>query len=528
MKQPLTDSGKIAGAPWISDQGDGTYINPVLHADYSDPDVIRVNDDFYITSSSFCHIPGLPILHSKDLVNWRLINHAIKQMPLPDYDRVQHGKGVWAPSIRYHDEKFWFFYGDPDVGIFMTTADHPAGDWTPLHLVHEGKGLIDACPLWDDDGQAYLIHAFAESRSGIRHKLRVCRMSPDGTRLLDEGEIVFNDPEGHPTMEGPKFYKRNGYYYIFAPAGGVAEGWQTVLRASSPFGPYEDRIVLHQGDSPVNGPHQGGWVELINGESWFIHFQDKNAYGRIVHLQPVVWEDNWPLMGINQNAGIGEPAVWFQKPNVGAVYPIEIPATSDNFTAGQPGLQWQWQANPSPNWLLPTHGDTLRLCALRLPRQGTTFYDAPQLLLQKFPALSFRATVRLDIAGMLGGTEAGLIVFGYRHARLAAKVIAAGTEERELIYTVGNQTEERAVWRTPMTGNFVDICVNVRQDAYCDFAYSMDGELFKPVPMEIFEACADRWAGAKIGLFAIAEVAEGGYADFKRFQVDGIEGRTRF
>lgn len=208
--------------PWVSDQGDGTYINPILHADYSDPDVIRVGDDFYMTASSFGHIPGLPILHSKDLVNWAIINHAVLEMNLEGYDRPQHGNGIWAPSLRFHGGKFWIFYGDPDVGIMMTSAVDPAGEWTPLHLVQAGKGLIDACPFWDEDGQAYLIHAYAKSRSGIKHKLRLCRMSADGKGLLDKGRIIYDGTENHPTLEGPKLYQRNGYYYILAPAG----AWQ--------------------------------------------------------------------------------------------------------------------------------------------------------------------------------------------------------------------------------------------------------------------------------------------------------------
>lgn len=275
---------------WTADLGNGTYRNPILYADYSDPDVIRVGGDFYMTASSFAHTPGLPILHSKDLVNWKLIGHAVDRLP-GEYDGpVRHGDGVWAPSIRYHDGKFWIFFSAPDEGIYMTTAADPAGPWSPLHLVKEAKGWIDPCPFWDEDGRAYLVHAFARSRSGIKHRLKMCGMKPDGTGLLDDGVIIFDGELDHPTMEGPKMYKRNGYYYIFAPAGGVPTGWQTILRSRDVYGPYEDKIVLQQGSTETNGPHQGGYVELESGESWFIHFQDRDAYGRIVHLQPMRWE----------------------------------------------------------------------------------------------------------------------------------------------------------------------------------------------------------------------------------------------
>ncbi len=244
----------------------GTYTNPIIDADYSDPDVIRVGDDFYLTASSFNCIPGLPILHSKDLVNWKIIAHALQeQRPLDEFDRPQHGNGVWAPAIRYHNNEFYIFYGDPDFGIYMVKARNAAGPWSKPLLIRKARGWIDPAPFWDDDGNAYLVHAWANSRSGIKSILTINRMSPDGTKLLDEGKMVFDGRVHHPTIEGPKLYKRNGYYYIFAPAGGVATGWQTVLRSKNIYGPYEDRIVMDRGTTLINGPHQGGWVELKIG-----------------------------------------------------------------------------------------------------------------------------------------------------------------------------------------------------------------------------------------------------------------------
>src|SRR5262249_6136341 len=281
---------------WVADNGDGTYKNPIIHADYSDPDVIRVGDDFYLVSSSFNAVPGLPILHSKDLVNWEIIGHALARQPPDDvFSKPQHGNGVWAPSIRYHNGEFFIFYPDPDRGIYMLKAKDPAGRWSEPVLIKEAKGWIDPCPLWDADGKAYLVSAMAASRSGIKSVLIVSGMAPDGTKLLDDGVIVFDGHDPNPTVEGPKFYQRGGYYYIFAPAGGVGNGWQLALRSKNVYGPYEARIVLAQGKSSINGPHQGAWVETQTGESWFIHFQDKGAYGRVVHLQPMRWVNDWPV-----------------------------------------------------------------------------------------------------------------------------------------------------------------------------------------------------------------------------------------
>ncbi len=287
---PPTVKNSSVSKVWVADNGDGTYKNPIIHADYSDPDAIRVGEDFYMTASSFNAVPGLPILHSKDLVNWAIIGYVFtRQPPLDVFSKPQHGNGVWAPALRYHKGEFYLYYPDPDYGIYLAKATNPAGPWSEPLLVKAAKGWIDPCPLWDDDGNAYLVNALAASRSGVKSILVVNRMSADGTKLLDDGVMVFDGHDKHPTLEGPKFYKRNGYYYISAPAGGVETGWQLVLRAKNIYGPYEEKIVLAQGKTQINGPHQGAWLDTPTGEFWFIHFQDRGPYGRIVHLQPMRW-----------------------------------------------------------------------------------------------------------------------------------------------------------------------------------------------------------------------------------------------
>ncbi|HEY1123068.1 MAG TPA: family 43 glycosylhydrolase, partial [Haloferula sp.] len=336
--------------PWVPDQGDGTYRNPVLHADYSDPDVIRVGSDYFLTSSSFNCTPGLPILHSRDLVNWRIINHALKNLPHPRYSEVQPGQGVWAPSIRHHNGKFWIFFPTPDEGIYLTTTADPSGSWSAPHLVLAGKGLIDPCPFWDDDGKAYLIHAYAGSRAGIRNKLHLRPMAPDGSRTLGKGKVVIEIDPSLPALEGPKLHKRHGWYYISAPAGGVATGWQCIFRSRSIHGPYEEKIVLAQRGTAINGPHQGALVDTPEGNWWFVHFQDKDLYGRIVHLQPVRWEDDWPLVGEAQDeTGVGRPVVQYRKPVSREGFPA-VPQDSDEFENDALGLQWQWHANHDGDW----------------------------------------------------------------------------------------------------------------------------------------------------------------------------------
>jgi len=240
-----TPKAPVVSAVWSADLGNGRYKNPVLHADYSDPDAIRVGDYFYMTASSFQCTPGLPVLRSKDLINWTIIGHALqKQYPAGHYAVPRHGDGCWAPCIRYHNGVFYIFWGDPDFGIYMVKTQNPEGAWALPVLVMEGKGLIDPSPFWDTDGRAWLVHGWAGSRAGVNGLLTLHRMRPDGTQLLDEGRHVFDGHDAHPTVEGPKLYKRNGYYYIFAPAGGVATGWQLVLRSRNIYGPYTEKIVL--------------------------------------------------------------------------------------------------------------------------------------------------------------------------------------------------------------------------------------------------------------------------------------------
>jgi beta-xylosidase len=497
--------------PWRPDQGDGSFRNPILCADYSDPDVIRHGDDFYLTASSFNCTPGLPILHSRDLVNWTIVHHAVKRLPHPRYAEVQPGCGIWAPAIRFHAGKFWIFFPMPDEGIYVTTADEPTGPWSEPHLVQAGKGLIDPCPLWDSDGHAYLVHAFARSRAGFRDKLRVCPMSPDGSRLLGEGQIVIDAPDRQPTIEGPKFLQKDGWYYILAPAGGVTTGWQTVLRARHIYGPYEERIVLEQGSTPINGPHQGALVDLPGGEWWFVHFQDVGVYGRVVHLQPVHWKEGWPLMGWDRRgSGIGEPVLHHRKPNVGRTHTIAIPQSSDEFAAPHLGLQWQWYANYQDDWYsLSARNSWLRLFAQRA--SGADLGKVANLLLQKFPARTFSAETLIDCASTAVGEEAGLVVVGGAYASIAVR---RGDRSRQIVFR--NNGADTVVKEVAVTT--VRFRVAVGEVGLCQFSFAINGGGWTHIP-ERFQAQPGIWIGAKVGLYAInSGTDQAGHADFDYFR----------
>jgi beta-xylosidase len=512
-------------APWVADRGDGTYRNPVLHADYSDPDVVRVGDDYYMTASSFTCAPGLPILHSRDLVNWRLVNHALpRQVPEDVFSKPQHGKGCWAPAFRHHDGKFWIYYPDPDFGLYVTTAKDPAGPWSAPVLVKAGKGLIDPCPLWDDDGKVYLVHAWARSRSGINNILTLETLSADGLRVVGEGRTVVdgNALPGYTTLEGPKLYKRGGEYYIFAPAGGVQRGWQSVFRSRSPWGPYEARIVLRQGGTNVNGPHQGAWVDTPFGEDWFFHFQDKDAYGRVVHLQPMSWRsDGWPVIGADPDAdGVGEPVASFRKPKLKTA-PVAVPQTSDEFDSARLGFQWQWQANPAPQWQsLEAKPGSLRLFS-QAAAAADSLWMEPQLLLQKWPAPEFVATAALSFEPQSADETAGLVVFGHDYAWLGLRQTAEGLRlSLRTCRDARNGTKEQEVAGLRVDRPSLFVRVSVAAGARCHFSYSLDGRRFTDIG-ETFTARPGHWVGAKVGLFAVGApgAARLGHADVDWFRV---------
>ncbi|TGE25837.1 glycosyl hydrolase 43 family protein [Hymenobacter aquaticus] len=512
---------------WVPDLGNGSYKNPVLYADYSDPDVVRVGNDYYLTSSSFNAVPGLQILHSTDLVNWTIIGAVFTQQPpQARYDVPQHGNGVWAPSIRYHKKEFYIYYPDPDLGIFVTKAKNPAGPWSAPVCVKEVKGWIDPCPLWDEDGQAYLTHGFAGSRAGFKSVLAVSRMSPDGLHLLGDDRLVFDGHEQHPTIEGPKFYKRKGYYYIMAPGGGVATGWQVVLRAKNVFGPYEDRIVLDQGKTPVNGPHQGAWIDTPTGEDWFMHFQDQGPYGRVVHLQPMTWKNDWPVIGNDPDGdGKGEPVLTFRKPATkGKPAALATPATSDEFDGRELGLQWQWHANPQVGWSFLTGTGALRLYSVPVPPDYKSLWQVPNLLLQKLPAEVFTATTKLTFTPRFEGEKTGLVMMGLDYACLSVTNEGGKLQLRQA--TCQNADKGTAETAGPVVAEVparqpVYLRVAVAAGAKCQFSYSLDGQRYTPVG-PVFQAREGKWIGAKVGLFCTraSKTNDAGAADFDWFRIE--------
>ena len=584
--QPGLSAQQISSS-WNPDKGTH-YVNPVLNADYSDPDVCRVGDDFYMTSSSFACFPGLQILHSTDLVNWEIIGAALTDYPGPDWSderqwetlgqrldtpsvpppgpqewrtAPQHGNGVWAPAIRYHDGEFYIYCGDPDRGIFMVKTSDPRGRWDDPVWVVKAKGYIDPCPLWDEDGKAYLSHGCAGSRAGHKSVLFVAPMSPDGTRLLGQSRIVYDGHETQPTIEGTKFYKYNGDYYIFSPAGGVPTGWQVVLRSKSPWGPYEERVVMAQGASETNGPHQGAWIDTPDGEHWFMHFQDKDAYGRVVHLQPMEWTaDGWPVIGVDKDGdGVGEPVSRYRKPALKDSGTFQ-PSESDDFDSVDLGLQWQWHGIPSPYWyFLDARNSALRLYSVDQAEGWRNLGDSPNLLLQKTPADKFTVTAKLRFIPnpqlKEKGESCGVVLMGQDYAVIKMTDTSEGVvlqyaecedalkgKQENIIRTVPLSSEPLPV---PYSNSYMsttvppvspvaymasDVYVRMKvmpedrkgnvPDLTARFWYSLDGKRWTELTDKPFIGKPGKWIGAKFGFFCNRQASKN---DSGWMQVDWIE-----
>ena len=523
MALPVAVMAQYKSQVWSPDNGDGTYTNPVINADYSDPDVCvgASGDDYYLTASSFQCVPGLPVLHSKDLVNWEIVSYALTELYEGDEQMVQHfstprhGDGVWAPSIRYHDGWYYIYWGDPDFGVYMVKTQNPEGKWEQPVCVIRGKGYIDTTPLWDDDGRCYLVNGWANSRSRFASVLTVRELSADGTKAIGQPVIVFdgNGTENR-TCEGPKFYKRDGWYWILCPAGGVPTGFQLAMRSKSPYGPYEAKKVLWQGKTNVNGPHQGGWVHTKYGEDWFLHFQDKECYGRVVHLQPIDWSTGWPMMGKK-----GEPVTTFQKPKSSSNVVVN-PVESDEFNDPVMGKQWEWHANYNEKFGVPTAFGTFRIYNHQLSPDFVNFWEVPNLLLQKTPADKFTATAKLRLTSKADNQMGGIIMMGLDYSALVVKRVGREFQLQQITCKAADKGKPQTVNTLdtfkPTAEDKIDYKPGIHIDIYmrmvvnngkCRFAYSLDGKKYKDLGDE-FTMREGKWIGAKIGFVSVEPFAK--------------------
>ena len=500
------------------------YRNPILYADYSDPDVIRVGEDYYMVASSFTYLPGVPLLHSKDLVHWEIINYCVLKLPFEKYNKPSHGSGTWAPAIRYHDGVFYVFIPLVDEGILVARSANPYGEFEN-NMICRSKGWIDPCPFWDDDGKVYMVFAYARSRCGIKHRLALIEMDTMCNRLIGEPLIIFDGEQIAPTTEGPKIYKYNGWYYILMPSGGVATGWQSALRSRSIKGPYEYKIVMHQGCTDINGPHQGGWVDTPDGKHWFIHFQDVIELGRITHLQPMCFINDWPFIGADLDGdGIGEPVKEWNMP-VENQPEYEI-AKSDDFTGEKLGLQWQWQANPQEKFYsLKGHGGIYLNCLYNDSRENLLWY-APNVMTQipQYPALT--AVTKVSLKEKETGDMASLGMLGHTYAYLGLKKTEDG--KRLVLYTgkvLNKEFEGEAVETVedfyPYDGDTVYLRLELYKEKKYRFSWSADGIRYRRIG-DVFTLNRATWTGAKLCLWACNrdnKISEG-YGDYEFIYIE--------
>ena len=497
------------------------YTNPVLFSDYSDPDVIRVGDDYYMVASSFNHVPGVPVLHSRNLVQWRLINYVFDEIPFEGFDSVQHGKGAWAPSIRYHEGIFYCLIPFPDQGIFVSHTDDPFGKWSPLRPLLLGKGYEDPCPIWDN-GRCYVVFAFAKSRAGFNSELAIFESNEALTKCADSYTKIYDGHDICPNIEGPKFLKKDGYFYISAPVGGVSTGWQVALRSKSIYGPYETKVILVQGDTPINGPHQGALVDLDDeGERWaFVHFQDMGAYGRVVHLQPVKWINGWPLCGaLHDNNLPGNPVAEGE-------FPIDIDTPfvidpSDEFEGEELSLIWQTPANRQFGWYEMKKGLKLNC----VPYNFNSLGDIPQLFAQKVPHLNFSVKTKCRLNLVNDGDETGFVMFGKSYAYIC--VVRRGGQNYLEIRKgeIGGGADETLCQSQPYDETYVTFQLSARYEEKNKLTYrfTFGGSAFT----HKFYAEKGVWTGAKMGVYARSQEGSKGYSTFKFFRVTCTDGRYK-
>lgn len=501
---------------WTPDNGDGTFTNPLMWGDWPDPDIIRVDDDFYFISTSMHYVPGSPIATSKDLVNWKMVGYAVDRYDEDERYDMQNGQlylnGSWANTIRYNNGKFYVGFCTPyglgtETGHFsICEADKPEGPWKRTIFP---EYLYDPGLFFDDNGKVYVVHG--------QGKLLITELNSDVRSVKGKPVEIWNKRfENSQTfgkrfgMEGAHMYKINGKYYITCPAGGT-EGWQVCLRSDSIYGPYEHKIIVDDNSSyPPNGLHQGGMVQLKNGDWWFIIMQDRGPIGRVPCLMPVKWVDGWPMLGTD-----GKDVITYPKPNVGKTYPVMVPATSDEFKGKKLGLQWQWNHNPDDTkWTLTERPGYMRLKA----SQAKSLKEARNTLTQRVQGPSSEGSVLVDITGLKDGNVPGFGVFQFPYAYVA---VQQEGDDRKIVMCNDGEIVETV---DALKGNKIWIRARVMdKDFTARFYYSLDGKTYSPIGNELKMGLGLDWTANRFALFNYSTKANGvgGYADFDWFHFTG-------
>lgn len=486
-----------------SDNGDGTYTNPVIPADFPDPDVVRVGDTYYMVSTTMFIFPGVTILKSHDLVNWQYCSNAVQRFGFGKAYNLdggnRYGHGQWATSLRYHNGKFYLLFITLDEGGFLCTTSDPEGPWE-IHPLP--KGFYDASLLFDDDGRIYVVHGYGKIYITELNK----NFAPKGKdSLVFTGDI-------RKGLEGSHFYNINGYYYLYATYGG-RDGIQVALRSKKVYGPYKEKVVIRDTTPGVNfGIHQGALVETQTGQWWTMLFVDQGAFGRFPSLQPVKWVDGWPMVGVN-----GKAVVTYKKPDVGKVYPATTLPTSDQFNETKLGLQWGWNHNPVPDkWSLTEKAGYLRLKTAKvvsaLPEARNTLTQRMFTYYSK--SIPTIGVTKMDIGNMQDGDVSGLAIFQKPYAYIAVR------QWKGAQYVVMMNNGE-TIDSTAIKANTIYLKASADYGtSKASFSYSVDNKHFTPLGNELAMKFSLRiFTGNKMGLFNYATETLGGYVDFDWFRM---------
>jgi len=510
--QLVSPDGGLAGIwsnwPHWGDQGDGTYRNPVLPSDYSDIDCIRVGSDYYAISSTFQYSPGMVILHSKDLVNWRILGHVIDDVtqvgPELNWDRMnRYGRGVWAGALRHHNGKFWVYFGAPEEGYFMSTATNPAGPWEPLHRVMGEAGWDDCCPFWDDDGQGYFVGTHFKDG----YKTWLYTLTSDGRDLVPESRVLINEGSHR---EANKLYKINGvYYHLFSEYQPGVGRYVMMQRSTNIAGPYTEQRQLSHAQREFREPNQGGLVQAENGGWYFFtHHGAGDWEGRCASLLPVTWVDGWPIIGKVGSDGIGT-MVWSGRKPVPNT-PVVTPQTDDDFNGPELGVQWEWNYQPrADKWSLTERPGFLRLHAFK-PLARDDLKKAGNTLTQRSLRTSTNVvTLALDLSGMADGQVAGLCHYSKDYSTVAVRReggVLTLESARDKNIARGPVVTTPKLWLRSTWG------INGRSS----YSYSTNGTFFTPFGEEYQLGWGD-YRGDRIGIFTYNNRAEAGHVDVDSF-----------
>ncbi|MTK53237.1 family 43 glycosylhydrolase [Paludibacter sp.] len=486
-----------------SDNGDGTFKNPVIFGDFPDPDVIRVGDVYYMSTTTMHQFPGATILKSYDLVNWEYCSNPLDKIESTNCYNLdgcnRYSRGQWASSLKYHKGTYYLHFNTLDEGSYLLTATNPAGPWTKKKL---SSSFYDAGLFFDDDDKIYIVYGIG--------KLHIAQLDADFNVVKDQAITFGNIPSGidNAATEGSHLYKINGYYYIYSTTGGYY-ATQVAFRSSSIFGPYDEKEVFNS-----SRIHQGALIQTQTGEWWTMLFADKGAYGRLPNLEPVTWVDNWPMVGVS-----GKDVTSYKKPNVGRSYAVTNLPTNDNFRDYKLASQWEWNHNPdNSKWSLVKRPGFLRLYAANV---ADSLPKAKNTLTQRilgFPAnqnLSY-GTVKLHTANMAEGDVAGLCVFQDPYAFLGVKMVSG--QKRLLFLNSGTKTQQ-------LGAAVNDSVIYLRTVAnyatsQADFYYSTDNKTYTQVGSLIMQYNLSVFVGNRFGIFNYSTVATGGYVDVDWFSTE--------